>query len=131
MDCPVCRTAMVVLELDEVEIDYCSDCAGIWLDAGELELLLGTNKEAVRLLDSFERCSGSGELKRKCPLCRKKMEKIRTGADASAPLIDKCPRNEGLWFDGGELAEVLKRSDLDPEHKIANFLGDMFPSQGE
>ncbi|MHC5083719.1 MAG: zf-TFIIB domain-containing protein, partial [Planctomycetota bacterium] len=25
MDCPVCKTAMIVLELDEVEVDYCTD----------------------------------------------------------------------------------------------------------
>ncbi len=41
MDCPVCKNAMITLELQEVEIDYCIDCGGIWLDAGELELLLG------------------------------------------------------------------------------------------
>ena len=131
MDCPVCKTAMVVLELDEVEIDYCPTCAGIWLDAGELELLLGAKEQAASLWDSFRRCSDSGEVLRRCPLCRRKMEKIRTGADASAPLIDKCPRNEGLWFDAGELAEVVKCSGLDPQHKIVNFLRDMFYSQGE
>lgn len=36
MDCPVCRDAMVVFERDEVEIDHCLGCRGIWLDAGEL-----------------------------------------------------------------------------------------------
>jgi len=34
MDCPVCKNAMITLELSEVEIDYCADCGGIWLDAG-------------------------------------------------------------------------------------------------
>ena len=32
MDCPVCKNAMIVLELAEVEVDYCTDCSGIWLD---------------------------------------------------------------------------------------------------
>ena len=37
MDCPVCKeSAMITLELDDVEIDYCTQCEGIWLDAGEL-----------------------------------------------------------------------------------------------
>ena len=40
MDCPVCKDAMIVMELNEVEIDHCLSCSGIWLDAGELELLL-------------------------------------------------------------------------------------------
>ncbi len=41
MNCPVCKEPMIVLELDEVEIDHCISCGGIWLDAGELELLIG------------------------------------------------------------------------------------------
>jgi len=46
MDCPVCKNAMITLELEEVEIDHCTNCGGIWLDAGELELLLGQPEKA-------------------------------------------------------------------------------------
>jgi Zn-finger nucleic acid-binding protein len=46
MDCPVCQDAMITLELSDVENDYCTDCGGIWLDAGELELLLGERELA-------------------------------------------------------------------------------------
>ena len=45
MECMVCQEPMIVLELDDIEIDYCVICAGIWLDAGELELLLEDSKE--------------------------------------------------------------------------------------
>ena len=119
---------MIVLELDEVEIDYCPDCGGIWLDAGELELLLGDTGEVEAFLGSFIRCRDSREELRKCPLCRKKMEKIRAGSEATAPLIDKCRVNEGLWFDRGELIEVLKQGSLDPEHKVVKLLEDIFNS---
>ena len=51
MDCPVCKNAMIALELAEVEIDHCTDCGGIWLDAGELELLLGNPEQARGFLD--------------------------------------------------------------------------------
>lgn len=50
MICPVCKEPMVVLELDQVEIDHCINCGGIWFDAGELELLLETEKERTRFL---------------------------------------------------------------------------------
>jgi len=131
VDCPVCKTSMIVLELDEVEIDHCLDCGGVWLDAGELELLLGDMGQVTRLLDSFSLSGRSGEEIHKCPLCRKKMQKIRAGSDADAPLIDKCPRNEGLWFDRGELAMVLKQGSLGPEHKITKLLADIFNSKGD
>jgi len=50
MNCPVCKDSMVVLELEQVEIDYCTGCEGVWLDAGELELLLETEQERARLI---------------------------------------------------------------------------------
>ena len=37
MNCPACKNSMVILELNQVEIDYCTACKGIWLDSGELE----------------------------------------------------------------------------------------------
>ena len=49
MNCPVCKNPMVVLELDQIEIDHCLHCGGIWLDAGELELLLETEEDKARL----------------------------------------------------------------------------------
>lgn len=125
MNCPVCDEPMIVLELDNVEIDHCISCCGIWLDAGELELLLESAEEKNDLLSSFEVDSKSKEKKRKCPICLKKMNKILCGADKRV-LIDKCPRNDGIWFDKGELKEVIRIASLDRKNKIANLLNEMF-----
>ena len=110
MDCPVCENAMITLELADVEIDYCPDCGGIWLDAGELELLLDERAKAKQLLDSFKIDDKSPEKVRKCPICRKKMRKITVGSSEPALLIDKCRGGDGLWFDKGELQDVLDRA---------------------
>lgn len=41
MKCPVCKTYdLVMTEKQGVEIDYCPNCRGIWLDRGELEKLV-------------------------------------------------------------------------------------------
>ena len=127
MDCPVCKNAMIVLELAEVEVDYCTDCGGIWLDAGELELLLGNSQHAKQLLNSFKIDSSSTEKKRKCPICMKKMQKIDVGPSTPPILIDKCTRGDGLWFDHGELQEVLDKAELDKDSKIQKLLADIFP----
>ncbi len=50
MDCPVCKSAMITLELAKVEIDYCTGCKGVWLDAGELEMLLEDKGKAKKLI---------------------------------------------------------------------------------
>ncbi len=71
MDCPVCKVAMITCQLEEVEIDYCLDCAGIWLDAGELEALLDDTSRAKDLLASFKPAKKCTEKPRKCPICLK------------------------------------------------------------
>jgi Zn-finger nucleic acid-binding protein len=35
VDCPKCSTTMQILALDSFELDYCTSCQGVWLDAGE------------------------------------------------------------------------------------------------
>lgn len=38
MKCPVCKNVTLVMaEKSGVEIDYCPECRGVWLDRGELE----------------------------------------------------------------------------------------------
>ena len=39
MDCPRCTGKLHAEVYDEVNIDRCDTCGGIWLDAGELEIL--------------------------------------------------------------------------------------------
>ena len=126
MDCPVCKSAMIVLELAEVEIDYCTDCGGVWLDAGELELLLEDSKSAKQLLYSFQISSLCSEKPRRCPICLKKMQKIVVSLSTPPLLIDKCPRGDGLWFDKGELSGILSTAQLDKENKIQKLLADIF-----
>lgn len=126
MDCPVCKNAMITLELQEVEIDHCINCGGIWLDAGELEMLLGEPEKAKHLLSSFKIDSHSTEKPRKCPICLKKMSKIIVGSAKPVLLIDKCARGDGLWFDKGELQDIFDRAELDKDNKIQKLLADIF-----
>jgi Zn-finger nucleic acid-binding protein len=128
---------MVTLELADVEIDHCLDCGGIWLDAGELELLLNSPQAAKKILISFKPHTSYSEKKRRCPICNKKMEKIIVGqsttpsmASAVEPLlIDRCPKVHGLWFDKGELKNIFDKAQLDGENKIKKILADMFGSE--
>lgn len=40
MKCPVCATDLRVTDRSGVEIDYCPQCRGVWLDRGELDKLI-------------------------------------------------------------------------------------------
>jgi Zn-finger nucleic acid-binding protein len=117
---------MITLELADVEIDYCTDCGGIWLDAGELEMLLDKPQQAKQTLDSFRIDTRCPEKPRKCPICRKKMQKVVVGDSAPPLLIDRCARGDGLWFDKGELHDIFDKAQLDKDSKIQTLLADMF-----
>lgn len=40
MKCPIDGTDLVMTERSGVEIDYCPECRGIWLDRGELDKII-------------------------------------------------------------------------------------------
>ncbi len=126
MDCPVCREAMITLELEEVEIDHCLGCGGIWLDAGELEMLLGDSEKSKGVVESFDVAEGCKEKPRRCPICLKKMEKVLVGPEVKTVLIDRCRKGDGLWFDKGELDDIFTGAAFDEEHKVQKLLKDMF-----
>src|SRR5687767_11393036 len=40
MNCPHCNVPLVMTERQGVEIDYCPQCRGVWLDRGELDKII-------------------------------------------------------------------------------------------
>ena len=40
MRCPRCNAALAETKFEEVSIDRCDNCGGIWLDSGELAQLI-------------------------------------------------------------------------------------------
>lgn len=47
MLCPNCRVSLVMSEREGVEIDYCPQCRGVWLDRGELDKILERNAQEM------------------------------------------------------------------------------------
>ena len=40
MNCPNCNVTLVMSDKQGIEIDYCPQCRGIWLDRGELDKIV-------------------------------------------------------------------------------------------
>ena len=40
MNCPVCSVELKMSERQGVEIDYCPQCRGVWLDRGEIDKIV-------------------------------------------------------------------------------------------
>ncbi len=40
MNCPIDGTTLVISDRNGIEIDYCPQCRGVWLDRGELDKII-------------------------------------------------------------------------------------------
>ena len=135
MICPVCKTDMIVVEYHNIELDYCTGCKGVWFDSGELELMLKSYQ--IEDMDSFlENITNSPDIhstekQRKCPVCSRKMKKKVIGEQPRL-LIDICGEGHGLWFDGGEIAQLISQLVGEPQaidksgNEVISFLGEVF-----
>lgn len=121
MVCPDCKRSMIILEYKDIEVDFCTQCKGAWLDEGELEQMLHGRDAAINLVD----WSGGRKGDRHCPRC---MEKLRVIAlPDGGPEIDACAAACGIWFDKGELRAAVRARLPDGEaSEILSTLTEMF-----
>lgn len=47
MRCPKCGMELIEIDYKSIKIDKCSECEGIWLDAGELEAVAKLEKTGL------------------------------------------------------------------------------------
>jgi Zn-finger nucleic acid-binding protein len=137
MLCPVCHKVMIIVENNRIELDYCPQCGGVWFDTSELELFIKACDlpEADFAPETLLRLPEVKETPhaRKCPICRQKMRNVAIGEPAI--IIDVCKRGEGLWFDGGEIQQLLTQlatkspSREDTSRRVLEFLGDTFKAK--
>lgn len=130
MLCPVCRVEMFILEVDQVEADYCRQCKGIWLDPGELELLLEMAHADTGHL--HRAISHGGHVprgqKRRCPICRRKMFQLATAGHPPV-VVDRCRWGHGLWLDDKELSQLIEAEGGSTETEaLARLCGRMLRS---
>ncbi len=134
MICPTCKADMIVVEHHDIELDYCTECHGVWFDGGELELLMESRDltaAAAFIADVNSRATAkTNEKKRRCPVCARKMKKVCLGHQPET-IIDTCEQGHGLWFDGGEVVALMKHLaaahgvTLDAEDQVIGYLGEV------
>lgn len=110
MECPTCHDPMLIVECDHVELDVCFHGHGVWFDADELRQLFelaGAEAGLSRLEDRLTHLPSTKEKKKRCPRCRAKMLHFDAPAAWGSVVLDRCPGGHGLWFDEGELHDVL------------------------
>lgn len=48
MKCPTCAINLVMTDRSGIEIDYCPECRGVWLDRGELDKIIERSIQSAK-----------------------------------------------------------------------------------
>jgi len=112
--CCICETPMSTINVhsegEPFYIERCEKCLGLFFDPGELDALVQETVQSVYSIDALK-LNGLTQLNsldevryRKCPICRKLMNRINYG-QASGVILDEC-REHGVFLDAGELRRI-------------------------
>lgn len=104
MDCIKCPTPGPLVQValqDDVTVDACRACKGIFFDEGELGTFLQLSKDVPdldkRLADAPDTVG--------CPKCQQAMKELHWTRDRDLE-VDYCQGCSGVWLDGGEISEA-------------------------
>lgn len=127
LPCPTCL-GVVMEKLKPVKgqdliLDYCRRCGGMWFEAGEAQMLRRVRprglSKTIELRDTAfkmpchschtpmdrnaDKCLSCGWKNRlDCPGCRKQLDRI----ERDGLVLDACRACRGVWFDNHEIAQL-------------------------
>ena len=55
MKCPNCNETLMMSDKHGIEIDYCPNCRGIWLDRGELDKIIERSAEHYSKKENYQK----------------------------------------------------------------------------
>lgn len=115
--CPHCKKNMQTIKLglkEDIYIERCDSCFGLFFDPGEIESLLENSVSNVfninlEHIDNInqDRFQSKKKVKYvKCPDCQKFMSRVNFG-HRSGVIIDQCMAH-GIWLDSGEITHLME-----------------------
>ena len=100
---------MQAREYEEMSVDECDGCGGLFLSHAMLDRLVAARDTPSGLHLALPKRAVAREASVRyirCPVCRKTMNRQAFGR-VSGVIVDVC-KADGMWFDAGELAEVIR-----------------------
>ncbi len=67
MNCPKCRKELRKKQIDNIEVDNCPSCGGIWCDLGEYDAIL--NGKDTSHIEAGKASAEEDAKKMTCPRC--------------------------------------------------------------
>lgn len=109
MNCVKCEGKLVTVRIDDVSVDQCDRCGGIWFDAHELERVLRRGRGHLEALARRGTHRPGDDARRgHCPRCGGDGYLVQIASPNAAIHVDTCAICGGKWLDGGEI-DVLGR----------------------
>ncbi len=103
--CPKCAspTLQPFRSSENVEVDFCSSCKGIWLEKGETAAYVELSADIPDLATALRTAR---ETRHACPDCAgSTLVEIRYSPKHDL-LVDYCRKCGGVWLDAGELDKL-------------------------
>ena len=106
-NCPKCSTKLEVIISNNMQLDKCLTCGGLWFDKNELFTLLTSSETINFIIDGIrdEESKKHDKEGGKCPICDVELNRINSETEPEL-YIDVCPECSGVWLDKGELTSL-------------------------
>jgi uncharacterized protein len=118
LTCPKCRERMETVRFQDIEVDRCTRCKGIWFDLLEHVALkhrrdseavdTGADSARVKLLRNELNAQGDID----CPVCRTRMVRL-VDPRQSHIWYEKCQNCSGIFLDAGEFTDLKSQTAAD------------------
>ncbi len=109
MLCPLCKIELKKVIFYKTEVDYCSNCLGLWFEKDELRQTKDEKDKELSWVDidlwkekkKFKISEGI----KMCPSCFVPLYQINYGD--SRISVDVCNLCQGIWLDRGEFKKII------------------------
>ena len=108
--CPRCQGELKTVEKDDVTVEVCLQCAGIYLDRGELDKLAASTAGSVEYCSATSAETVENDRARiQCVKCSSEFMSRIQFLTLTDIFLDRCDACGGFWLDQGELARINER----------------------
>ena len=109
--CPACKGGrMTWVKVGETDLLECGTCDGTWIEAAAFERICTSHESQAAVLHTSGAAAAVSTRApvryRKCPSCRKMMNRINFGRSSGA-VVDVC-KGHGTFLDRGELHQIVR-----------------------
>ncbi len=122
MKCPVCDVALSISSREGVEIDFCPQCRGVWLDRGELDKVIERAAASLAPVGGRDDRGSRGDRDDRYDRPPPSYDDDRH----DRPRDDSRRYDDGKRYDDGRRYDDGKRHDDGKRRKRRSFLDDIF-----